>query len=130
MTKQCRCATECEWLPEQYKLEHHPGCQAKRIAETIIETHNLIDNAASVRGTLTLVFPINDDRVPLFLNTDEGELNLSNGNIKLRCHWTKVNQSLDGTIADTFARFELFYRILDVLAPPLLYQCPTNRKSV
>jgi hypothetical protein len=22
----CRCATECEWLQEHYKLEHHPNC--------------------------------------------------------------------------------------------------------
>lgn len=25
-TEKCKCATECEWLPEHYTLEHHPAC--------------------------------------------------------------------------------------------------------
>jgi hypothetical protein len=28
MSNQCRCATECEWRPEHYSLEHHPDCNA------------------------------------------------------------------------------------------------------
>lgn len=28
---QCACATECEWLPEHYMLEHHPDCRATSV---------------------------------------------------------------------------------------------------
>lgn len=54
--EQCRCATECEWLPEHYTLEHHPACpvvagQAQptvygQSATTQIRLINVIDEKA------------------------------------------------------------------------------------
>ena|ERR1043165_1651707 len=137
----CPCATECEWLPEHYQLEHHPDCQNQwRYSEPSPQLYGLLgpreimkpsahkdavddlwlgyEYPPSHYGSVTFKFPIDDARVFLFLNEDDGELNLTSGEVEMRCHWTKLSQSLTGTVSKTFARFELSFRILDVLSPP------------
>ena len=50
----CPCATECEWLPEHYALEHHPNCrvEGRRV------TRELVEAFGKIVDELDNIFPV------------------------------------------------------------------------
>jgi hypothetical protein len=65
-------------------------------------------------GSVVLRFPVDDAKAAVFMSQDEGEFCLHNDTLKMQCAWTKTREE----IAFNEAKFELSFRILDILSPP------------